>query len=286
MANSVARALFLWISLGAVVRSASAELDPSVSDWAVFASGAGWQYRRDNGTDFLETYGSLVSPSGSGADSYALADTRGVGLSDSYAHSMSVSALSGASFEIWGGLAQADTSYYFYVNVREMIPPPADILSTPIFVRGVSHADVSASGISRAIATAYSIVGGVHTSRATADTGRPLDPQVDNRRWEYDHFVETDAPLLVELHSSVSARGGSGGQFPTGFASARAYADPTFEFNQHAFDEFALQQGFPTFQLSDYFEFEFSPLHPVPEPSTATLLVAGGVLLLAAACKR
>lgn len=69
---------------------------------------------------------------------------------------------------------------------------------------------------------------------------------------------------------------GNGQPKPT---SSQAVADPLFEFDQATFDTW---MGENTFQLSDYYGFEFSPgAEIVPEPSAAVLGVAGmaGVML-------
>jgi hypothetical protein len=85
----------------------------------------------------------------------------------------------------------------------------------------------------------------------------------------------------------------AGGDISLGTAAARALVDPVFSFNQEAFDEFARTKGFPTFGLTQFHAFEFSPgvtppvpgpTSPVPEPSSVALIVAG--VLVVAAYKR
>ena len=57
-----------------------------------------------------------------------------------------------------------------------------------------------------------------------------------------------------------------------------AQADPTFSFNQAAFDQ---QYGASSFNLAEHYAFEFSPNipTPVPEPDIAALMAAGLLLV-------
>ena len=65
--------------------------------------------------------------------------------------------------------------------------------------------------------------------------------------------------------------------------SSQALADPTFAFDQTAFDLYAASLGQPTFHLADFYSFEFSPTVVVPEPGSAMLLWCGATFCL---CRR
>lgn len=74
------------------------------------------------------------------------------------------------------------------------------------------------------------------------------------------------------------------------YSQCQANADPTFTFDQTTFNADMAAQGLPTFNLADYYSFEFSPnLVPVsttPEPSTLWLLAAGILGLAGIAAKK
>jgi len=72
-------------------------------------------------------------------------------------------------------------------------------------------------------------------------------------------------------------------------ATGTAQVDPTFEFDQAAFDQEMAQLGEPTFNLSDYFSFSFSPNIPMTTPEPSSLVLSGSALVgmgLAALKKR
>jgi hypothetical protein len=61
---------------------------------------------------------------------------------------------------------------------------------------------------------------------------------------------------IVNIHAEGTCQGNSG---TLGTFECFARADPTFTFDQEAFDAINAAQGLPSFQLADFFEFQFSP---------------------------
>jgi hypothetical protein len=84
--------------------------------------------------------------------------------------------------------------------------------------------------------------------------------------------------LSAGAHASVTSLGGPTSSF------GRALADPTFTFDQHAFDLYALSVGETTFKLEDHYRFEFSPsieaTRGINVPAPPVLPWALAVLLL------
>lgn len=77
----------------------------------------------------------------------------------------------------------------------------------------------------------------------------------------------------VSVIAACSAAGDPG-------AYCQAVADPLFQFDQAAFDAELAKQGLPSFSLSEYYSFAYSPNlipapAPTPEPSSLSLLLAG-----------
>jgi len=98
--------------------------------------------------------------------------------------------------------------------------------------------------------------------------------------------------LGVEMSASAEATlnlAPNGGPW---VSSAMASLDPSFSFDQAAFDVEAAQMGLPTFPLDQYYSFQFSPglaelgaqpVSGIPEPPSFALVVPGLILLIAAA---
>ena len=84
--------------------------------------------------------------------------------------------------------------------------------------------------------------------------------------------------LRASLSANVIAYDFLGGTGFEPFPSSQAVTDPTLTFDQAAFDIYAAQQGRATFNLADFYSFEYSP-GVVPEPGSGSLLVVGLLLL-------
>jgi hypothetical protein len=74
-----------------------------------------------------------------------------------------------------------------------------------------------------------------------------------------------------------------GGQSAGASAGCTAWVDPSFAFDQAAFDQ---QMGTSTYRLDDYYQIVFSPNVPVPESDTYALMLAGLALVGWAARRR
>ena len=95
--------------------------------------------------------------------------------------------------------------------------------------------------------------------------------------------INLEPGRIFNLHVEADCQGNSG---TLGTFSCNARADPTFTFDQEAFDAINAAQGLPSFHLADFFEFQFSPNvnvppepSPTPEPGTLALLLIGVTLL-------
>jgi hypothetical protein len=88
-----------------------------------------------------------------------------------------------------------------------------------------------------------------------------------------------DDQLQIILRANAAANVSAGGHWLESKGSC--YVDPTFAFDQATFDANAALLGYQTFPLDQYFALEFSPgldQLGVPEPSSAALLLLGGIL--------
>jgi hypothetical protein len=92
-------------------------------------------------------------------------------------------------------------------------------------------------------------------------------------------------PMNVLLRATASSESGlvQAGPFNT-FAIASSFVDPVFGFDQELFDEIARMQGFQSFELSQYFAFDFSPPFDtsgpqIPEPGSMALVIAGAMVI-------
>lgn len=96
-------------------------------------------------------------------------------------------------------------------------------------------------------------------------------------------FLGVEMGVSAEATLDLAPNGGPWRSF------ARATLDPSFSFDQAAFDAEAAQLGLPTFPLDQYYSFQFSPglaelgAQPVSEPPSFALVVTGLILLIAAA---
>jgi hypothetical protein len=102
-------------------------------------------------------------------------------------------------------------------------------------------------------------------------------------------FVSSDG-LEVRMNASVMANAEA--LYPdvgrVQSSSGSVEVDPTFEFDQAAFDATVAAAGLPTIPLDQYFQFEFSPgldKLGVPEPSSLALAALAGLAACASAAR-
>lgn len=82
-----------------------------------------------------------------------------------------------------------------------------------------------------------------------------------------------DSVYTVDISSSCESWVAPiGGQSAGASAGCTAWVDPSFAFDQVAFDQ---QMGANTYRLDDYYQIIFSPNVPVPEANTYVLMLAG-----------
>jgi hypothetical protein len=163
---------------------------------------------------------------------------------------------------------------------RQPLPPPFNF-TPPVPMLITLKGDCSVSGgdglnIGGSI-NLFSVVSlkGIETfgSAGTHATTNPGDQTFG----EYDKTFPavvfpspTFEPILAysfTASASVNSQGIGGGIFIQGGA------DPEMSFDQPAFDAYALQHGFPTFNLADYYGIELSEGMMVPEPSAIALVI-------------
>ena len=204
-----------------------------------------------------------------------------------------------------GGKAEARslTILVYIARIAELLEPPVAIprdalpLTLPITVEVRANVSATANDVgSSALATARAIVAGFlafdlvafDSPGCTLITCEGVIGEGKTRNFDFTFFAGQEIGVLLEARAAVVA--GAGGDVATGKAEARAVVDPLFSFDQAAFDEIARERGFSTFDLTEYFAFEFSPgfapgdsapSTPVSAPSSAALIAAGAVLIVA-----
>jgi hypothetical protein len=207
------------------------------------------------------------------------------------------------------GEAGAEAAIRFQVQVGELRPPPFPLNASQwvgfpsVIMDSFVLAEAERTGgpdfASGARARASVNIGATSPNQAAAVAFREDDHEVVSNLDQEFLFMSPDSVLSVTLRASTGANasvvGGSNGALVS--ARATAIADPVFSFNQQGFEEFAQSQGFPAFNLADFYGFVFSPMgvpepppggEPVPAPWTLMLtsLGAGGLALLHSLRKR
>jgi hypothetical protein len=202
----------------------------------------------------------------------------------------------GANGLIIGGgypsFARATLEYQvLLVETAELPDTTPDTLPVPVTVNAFLRASASMDGESpfnAAFAFGYAVIAGHTSPRVVAhapDSSFAVDTSTVVREFTLDVGQVIDVVLFTEARSVASA--GPYG-FTTVISEATAFIDPVFSFNQDAFDETARSGGFPTFDLSQYYAFQYSPgIGPaipgqeLPEPGSIAfaLLGLGGIAL-------
>lgn len=180
------------------------------------------------------------------------------------------------------GSAFASLSYG--AAIRETLLPPVNLralgirLPVDIRVRGRVFVTEEGAGGQVSQARVFVLVGSQTRQIPFFDPNGNLIFSFDE---VFQPLIAPDEefPFILQAHVSVSAFAGEeiSGLEPDAAASALAFADPVLSFNQAGFDTIAAANGFPTFTLTDFYRFEFSPF--IPEPSSLALLLLAGALL-------
>jgi hypothetical protein len=176
------------------------------------------------------------------------------------------------------GSASANAHYFFYARVNQTAPPPIGY-NPPVMVRVTYHGETTITGDAefstneRSQAAAYfSIRDDFLATNHVAEQAASLQGQLlDDFGATYTFTLspgEVGNPLHVYVRADASlyVRG-------SGTAHAHAIADPVFELDQAAFDEYAAFAGFETFPLDQYYGLEFSEAF-APEPAGGAQAIA------------
>ena len=192
-----------------------------------------------------------------------------------------------------GGEASVLAVLDYEVLMVRIAPPPVPLAFVPTTVNVRRSVVVDAVGDpanNAAVATVGGSIGGTGIDFLSVNTvGGPRDDTVNE---DLDVFFSPGQPIKVRLFANASSHSGINTDGPTFTrASASAFIDPVFSFDQEAFDELARAQGFTPFDLAAFFAFEQSPFStpglpgvpppgsPVAEPGSLALVFAGGLFL-------
>jgi hypothetical protein len=166
--------------------------------------------------------------------------------------------------------AGADLTYRMRINQRRTPPitfqPRLRILAK---TRGEVTADSSGA---RGYASAQAFVQfgfAGRTFRAVATSPLGTGAASFDEQFIID-YLRPGEILPIRLTATVES--GANSLFPGSYdAVATALVDPEFSFDEIAFAEYAMQEGFAPFRQADYYEFEFSEGVLVPEPPSIVL---------------
>lgn len=165
----------------------------------------------------------------------------------------------------------ADAQIEYYMTITPKNPPPTtDPIDIPFKSRAVG--EVTGKGIARVF------IGGTSFPAINIDivNGHQSQTLIQNGLWSYNPLEEPGA-MQVILYAYAEAFPEYAGVTPTKPFHSIALADPSFSFDQ---DQFDLMMGPNTFQLSDYFEFQYSPgfVTSVPCPGCLPAFVGAAAL--------
>jgi hypothetical protein len=120
---------------------------------------------------------------------------------------------------------------------------------------------------------------GARSFRAFADTRQGRGSDSFDEQFIID-FLRPGDVFLIRLNASV-ASGAELLAIGEHSGAATALVDPEFSFDEVAFAEYAMQEGFAPFRQADFYEFEFSEGVLVPEPRTFVLAAMSLAMLIA-----
>jgi hypothetical protein len=187
-----------------------------------------------------------------------------------------------------GANASAELSYYLEVIQVSpfLVYRPATI---PILIS--ARGEASASGSNEV--TAGGSAGGSVIVRGLGFTpviGESIRTGVGPT--SFDRTVRVDVPTGRVVRFEVLMSGNAGASagsdnfnIPNASATAMLVLDPLFTFDQAAFNEQAISDGFEPFLLHEFFELQPSPDIAVPEPLGMVLLVLGAALMNKRGCR-
>jgi len=187
--------------------------------------------------------------------------------------------------------AEARATAIFRYSARITGEPPSEIAvyRPPVFVRVRYAGETALEGNLSTNPNRHSSASASVSMTDGYGTRLLLEQAASTRTEPFDGFdgVEVFAidplvravPIDVLVRCDIALEAG-----PDGTAHAHALADPIFELDQAAFDEWAASQFVPSFPLADHFDFEYSAAM-VPEPG-GDALAAAAIATLGARARR
>ena len=195
---------------------------------------------------------------------------------------------SGAPVGVRGAQSAAAGQLQYTIPLSSFAPAPVPVFSIPVGVSWSGGASLSVAGNQTASSRAHVRIGGLRGGPGSAAAGHIIDDQVLASSFTGapgGSFSNIDVLWLPVRGGGISVvlqADAAGGAVPDtrnpGSYMASAFADPAFLFDQIAFDVFAQNAGFATFDLTQYFHLDDPFATPLP-PTAAQLLV--GLLALA-----
>ena len=178
--------------------------------------------------------------------------------------------------------------HYPAIPLSSFAPAPVPVFSIPVGVSWSGGASLSVAGNQTASSHVRVQIGGLRGGPGSAAAGHVINDQVTASSFTGapgGSFSNIDVLWLPVRGGgiSVALQADASGFAPfdtrnPGSYTASAFADPTFLLDQTAFDVFAQNAGFATFDLTQYFHLDDPFATPLP---TAAMQLLVGLLTLA-----
>ena len=188
--------------------------------------------------------------------------------------------------------ARAEATSIFRYHARITGQPPAEIAvyQPPVFVKlryagetllegELSTNPNRSSSASASVSISNEFSGTLLSEQAGSTRLDPIDGFDGIRTLRVDPWLR-EYPFAVLVRCELNLEAG-----PDGTAHAHALADPLFELDQAAYDEWAATSSGPALQLSAHFGFEYSAAL-APEPDAVASALAATAVLSAAGRRR
>ena len=191
---------------------------------------------------------------------------------------------SGAPVGVRGAQSAAAGQLQYTIPLSSFAPAPVPVFSIPVGVSWSGGASLSVAGNQTASSRAHVRIGGLRGGPGSAAAGHIIDDQVLASSFTGapgGSFSNIDVLWLPVRGGGISVvlqADAAGGAVPDtrnpGSYMASAFADPAFLFDQIAFDVFAQNAGFATFDLTQYFHLD-DPFLATPLTTSAVQLLVG-----------
>jgi hypothetical protein len=176
--------------------------------------------------------------------------------------------------------ASAGANLIYYMRINENRTPPIAFqprLRILVKTRGEVTAEASAGAYARGFSSVqFGFMERYFEARADTREGTSFDS------FNEQFILDTLFPGAT-VRIALNAFAGSAGGRTVGAhsSSVTAVVDPEFSFDEIAFAEYAMQEGFAPFRQADYYEFQFSEGVLVPEPPSIVLAAMSLVFFVA-----